>query len=90
MVDLGNITSGLYRVLGGIKQFMPLAKAVGGPLLEKALNIITATLETAENVKEAISDGKVIAKGSDLEEIKDIIAELQKENDELNQYIINN
>lgn len=87
MVDLGSVASGLYRVLGGIKTIMPLAKAIGGDTLTKIIGLVDSTIDVASNIKERVEDGTVVAGSNDLSEINDILSELQSENDKLAAYI---
>ena len=86
-MDIGNLSSGLFRILGGIKAVMPFAKAIGGSTIEKVMNLVTTATEVATNIKERIEEGVIVANSGDVEEINDVLRDLQQVNDNLADYI---
>ena len=86
-MDIGNLSSGLFRILGGIKAVMPFAKAIGGSTIEKVTNLVTTATEVATNIKERIEEGVIVANSGDVEEINDVLRDLQQVNDNLADYI---
>lgn len=86
-MDLGNLSSGLYRILGGIKAVLPFAKAIGGDTIGKVTDLVSVAIEVTTNIKKRIDEGVVVANSGDIEEINDILSQLQQENDALADYI---
>lgn len=86
-MDIGNLSSGLFRILGGIKAVMPFANAIGGSTIEKVTNLVTTATEVATNIKERIEEGVIVANSGDVEEINDVLRDLQQVNDSLADYI---
>lgn len=87
--SLSAVISGLQQGLSLVQTMAPLATAVGAPpgLVEKVTNIAGAVLDTAQNVSQRVEEGAIVATSNDQQQLKDIVASIQRENDELDRFI---
>lgn len=77
----------LNQILFSLQKGINTAQAIAGPLAAIGVpgaGLAKALLEIAENVQTRINEGAVVATSQDRERVKQIIQELQAENDRLN------
>jgi hypothetical protein len=87
--NLGSLLSGLQSGLAVVEQLSATATALGAPtgLVTTVAKIGGALLETAQNVKQRVDEGKIVASSTDQAQLKTILETLQAKNDELAAYI---
>ena len=85
MLSIGSITSALRSISNMVGYAFPVAKVLG--VNDKFIDIVKTATEIAENISNRVDEGKIVVASHDAEELKRIIAELQKANDTLAEQI---
>lgn len=77
----------LTSVLAGLQKVIDTGQSVAGPLAAMGVpyaGVAKALLDTAENLKNRIDEGAVVATSDDRAQVAKIIEDLQADNDRLN------
>jgi hypothetical protein len=83
MFALATVLSAIRQGVTMAEALLPVASAVGGPTLEKAINLVAAVTEFADHTNALVTEGQVVANSNDEAEIKQLIIRLQRVNDTL-------
>lgn len=78
-MDLKHILSGLEDGLAAAKKIASIGAAVGIPYA----GVAESLLEVAENIREKMATGEIVATSDDYAKVAAIIVDLQAENDRL-------
>lgn len=82
MLDLSKVKAALERGFATIQALEPLA-GIGGPAVAQAAAIAGALAEIGQNALKVISDGQEVVSSGDESRIREILADIQAENDRL-------
>ena len=82
-IDIGKVAGSLGKVLHIVNELMPVAEALGAPMLGPLTGMIAAASQMGENALTAIASGKAVSSSRDEDLIKAAWADIEKKNDDL-------
>lgn len=82
-IDLAGVAVGLGKALHVIDELMPIAEALGGPMMAPMANVIGAAGAIGETALKALADGKAVASSRDAGLIRQAVTDLEAKNDKL-------
>lgn len=88
MINLSGVSSLLKSVTGMVTSLSPISNVLG--IGKNLTDLVTTGLEIGRNVMNRVEDGSVVATSESKEELADVIARLEAENQKLDDYIRNN
>lgn len=88
MMNLSGVSSLLKSVTGMVTSLSPISNVLG--IGKNLTDLVTTGLEIGRNVMNRVEDGSVVATSESKEELADVIARLEAENQKLDDYIRNN
>lgn len=77
----------LKKGLDVVQNLAEVAKELDLPVIGDVAAIASTVTNVAENVLKRVDEGKVVMSSDDQQAVKQIITDLQAENDALNEYI---
>lgn len=83
-MDFANI---LNNVMNAVKTVAPIASQLGIPIVSQVAGMVNMASKIAENVLNRVEQGQEVLNATDEQTVRDALADIQKANDELNQYI---
>lgn len=87
MMNLSGISGMLNAIASTASSLSPIANTLG--ISEKITDLIATGLDIGRNVLNRVEDGSIVASSESKEELADVIARLEAENQKLDDYIRN-
>lgn len=93
-MNFKDILGALEKGAAFAEELMPMIKMIPGvgnaaSLVETVVKATGAVREIAQNVQERVAEGAIMASETDQGKLKEIIERLDRQNDELHEYIVN-